>query len=52
MECSFCGIEVKPGTGLKFFRKDGSTLVFCSRKCEKNFGMGRKPSKFKWTNRK
>ncbi len=49
MDCSFCGKEVKPGKGLKYFKKDGTVINFCSRKCEKNFEMGRKPSKLKWT---
>ena len=35
VECSFCGKLIKPGTGILYVKKDGTLLVFCSRKCEK-----------------
>ncbi len=37
------------GAGVTLFKRDGSTLNYCSRKCEKNFKMKRNPLKFKWT---
>ncbi|RLF90485.1 50S ribosomal protein L24e [Thermococci archaeon] len=48
--CSFCGRELKPGTGSMFVRRDGTILYFCSSKCEKNMlKLGRNPRKVKWT---
>lgn len=48
--CSFCGNEIATGTGLAFFRRDGTSLHFCSRKCEMNqFKMKRNPARLKWT---
>jgi len=29
--------------------KSNRVLYFCKKKCEKNWGMGRDPKKFKWT---
>jgi large subunit ribosomal protein L24e len=50
MKCSFCGIEIPPGTGLMYVQKDGKIFYFCGRKCEKNMlKLGRKPRKIKWT---
>jgi len=40
---------LKSGTGKMFVMKSGSTIYFCSKKCEKNWGMGRKPKKVRWT---
>jgi len=52
MKCSFCGEEVERGTGILFVRKDGTTLTFCSSKCEKNMlKLRRNPRKLKWTTR-
>ena len=49
-ECSFCGEKLKPGTGFLFVKKDGTGLLFCSRKCEKNLlQLKRKPAATKWT---
>ncbi|USN45274.1 MAG: 50S ribosomal protein L24e [Candidatus Woesearchaeota archaeon] len=48
--CSFCGEEIKPGTGKLFVKKDGKLLYFCSNKCEKNLVvLGRKPRNVRWT---
>jgi large subunit ribosomal protein L24e len=49
MKCSFCGKEIRPGTGLIFIKKDGSRLDFCTRKCERNTALGRKSRKIRWT---
>jgi large subunit ribosomal protein L24e len=52
MKCSFCGEEVERGIGILFVKRDGTTLNFCSRKCEKNLlKLGRNPRKLKWTAR-
>ncbi|HIQ33007.1 MAG TPA: 50S ribosomal protein L24 [Methanothermococcus okinawensis] len=48
--CSFCGGKIEPGTGKMYVKKDGSILLFCSSKCEKNYKLGRDPRKLKWTN--
>lgn len=32
-----------------FVKNDGSIYYWCSKKCEKNFLMGRNPKKMKWT---
>ena len=51
VRCNFCGVEVKPGQGKIYAKKDGTTFNFCSNKCEKNqIMMKRKPAKTKWTN--
>ena len=34
--CSFCKSKLAPGTGVMFVKRDGSSLYFCSSKCEKN----------------
>jgi large subunit ribosomal protein L24e len=49
MKCTFCGKEIPRGTGLIFIKKDGSRADYCSRKCDRNAGMGRKPRKTRWT---
>jgi large subunit ribosomal protein L24e len=40
---------LKLGTGKMFVMKSGSTMFFCSKKCEKNWKMGRDQKKVKWT---
>lgn len=47
--CSYCGEKITPGKGLMYVRNDGTILYFCSRKCEKNMEMGRKPEELEWT---
>jgi large subunit ribosomal protein L24e len=49
VKCSFCGSKIAPGTGKMVVLKTGATRYFCSRKCEKNWKMGRDPKKIKWT---
>jgi large subunit ribosomal protein L24e len=48
-KCSFCGKLLEPGTGKLFVKKDGSTYLFCSSKCESNFDLGRLPRRTEWT---
>jgi large subunit ribosomal protein L24e len=48
-KCSFCGGKIKIGTGKMLVIKSGVIKYFCSKKCEKNFKMGRDPKKIKWT---
>lgn len=50
VKCSFCGLEIEPGTGLLYVKTDGTLLWFCSRTCYKNHVIyGRDPRKLKWT---
>ena len=48
-KCAFCGKRLNPGTGLMLVKRDGATHTFCTSKCERNFGLGRKPYRVKWT---
>jgi len=47
--CSFCGLQLEPGTGKMFIKKDGSIFYFCSTKCENNQKLGRVPRRVEWT---
>lgn len=48
-KCSFCKINLPHGTGKMLVKKDGSTLFFCSSKCEKNLlKLKRSPRRMKW----
>ncbi len=47
--CSFCGEDIEPGTGLMYVLNDGRVLYFCSRKCYRNWEMGRDNREIKWT---
>ena len=48
--CTFCGIEIEPGTGRMYIKKDGVVYNFCSSKCYKNLViLGRVPRRTTWT---
>ena len=50
VNCSFCGTEVKKGSGKIFVKDNGQVLNFCSMKCEKNMlVLKRDARKLKWT---
>ena len=50
MNCTFCGCNMVPGTGILFVKKTGKIMNLCSKKCEKNsLKLGRIPRKVKWT---
>ncbi|GBE17744.1 MAG TPA: 50S ribosomal protein L24e [Nitrospirae bacterium] len=52
-KCSFCGAKLAQGTGKMLVKKDGSTLFFCSGRCEKNvIKLKRTPRKVKWISKK
>lgn len=51
MQCSYCQAEIAAATGVTMFRKDGSALHYCSRRCERYAEMKRNPRKLKWTGR-
>ena len=46
--CDFCESEIEPGTGTMFVRTDGTTIHFCSSKCEKNADLGRESRGLEW----
>ncbi|WP_435332698.1 50S ribosomal protein L24e [Haloarchaeobius sp. TZWWS8] len=48
-DCEYCGDDITPGTGTMFVHVDGTTVHFCSSKCEKNASLGREPRDLKWT---
>jgi len=48
-ECDYCGADIEPGTGTMFVRKNGTTIHFCSSKCEKNADLGREARDLSWT---
>jgi large subunit ribosomal protein L24e len=49
-KCSFCGNQLKPGTGKLYAKADGKIYYFCCNKCEKNMlKLKRKPLQTKWT---
>jgi len=48
-ECDYCGTDIEPGTGTMFVRTDGTTIHYCSSKCEKNADLGREPRDTEWT---
>lgn len=48
--CNFCGINIEPGTGRLFVKKDGQTFSFCSSKCYKNqIKLKKVPRMTEWT---
>jgi large subunit ribosomal protein L24e len=48
--CSFCGIEIEPGTGMMYIRKDATIYHFCSSKCSKNMvKLKRVPRRTLWS---
>ena len=50
MKCTFCGEEIKKGTGKIFAKNDGKIFYFCTRRCEKNLlKLKRVPRTTKWT---
>ncbi len=50
--CTFCGLEIEPGTGKMYIKKDGTTFHFCSSKCQKNMvKLKRVPRRTEWTER-
>ena len=48
--CTFCGDEIRLGTGKMLVLKDGKIQYFCAMKCEKNLHkLGRKARTTTWT---
>ena len=49
MKCSFCGSQIREGTGKIFVKADGRIFNFCDSKCQKNWNMGRSGKNAGWT---
>ena len=50
MDCTFCGKDIKKGTGIMYIKKEGKVFHFCSSKCEKNLlKLKRVPRYATWT---
>ncbi len=50
VKCSFCGNDLRKGTGEMFAKKEGTVFFFCSHKCKRNLlKLGRSPHKTLWT---
>jgi len=47
--CDYCGDDIEPGTGTMLVRTNGSTVYYCSAKCEKNADLGREARDLEWT---
>lgn len=47
-KCSFCGLNIATGTGKMFVKANGKITWLCSKKCEKNMGMGRESINMRW----
>ena len=47
--CTFCGVQLEPGTGKMLIKKDGTIFYFCSTKCENNQKLGRVSRRVEWT---
>ena len=49
-KCTFCGNNVRKGTGKLYVYTSGKIANFCSHKCEKNLlKLKRKPLQTRWT---
>lgn len=49
-KCNFCGVEIEPGSGSMYVKKDGSVFNFCTKKCYKNqIGLKRVARTTAWT---
>ena len=49
MKCTFCGEQIREGTGKIYVKNDGRIFNFCGSKCQKNWNMGRTGKNVAWT---
>jgi large subunit ribosomal protein L24e len=47
-ECDYCSADIEPGTGTMLVRTDGTTIHYCSSKCESNANLGREARDLEW----
>jgi ribosomal protein L24E len=48
-KCSFSGLRVYPGHGMRLTKVDSTTFLFLNGKCKKMFNQKKKPAKLAWT---
>ncbi len=49
-KCTFCGVDIEPGSGSMYVKKDGTVMNFCTKKCHKNMvSLKRVPRTTAWT---
>jgi len=48
-KCSFSGLRVYPGHGMRLTKQDSSTFLFLNGKCKKLAAQKKKPAKLAWT---
>jgi len=48
-KCSFSGLRVYPGHGMRLTKIDSTTFLFLNGKCKKMFNQKKKPAKIAWT---
>ena len=51
-KCTFCRKDSELGKGMHYVTDEGKVYYFCSKKCRKNFELGRKARKIKWARKK
>jgi ribosomal protein L24E len=48
-KCSFSGLRVYPGHGMRLTKQDSSTFLYLNGKCKKLAEQKKKPAKLAWT---
>lgn len=48
-KCSFSGLRMYPGHGMRLTKQDSSTFLFLNGKCKKLASQKKKPAKLAWT---
>ena len=48
-KCSFSGLRVYPGHGMRLTKQDSSTFLFLNGNCKKLAAQKKKPAKLAWT---
>ena len=48
-KCSFSGMRVYPGHGMRLTKQDSSTFLYLNGKCKKLAEQKKKPAKLAWT---
>ena len=48
-KCSFSGLRVYPGHGMRLTKQDSSTFLYLNGKCKKLAAQKKKPAKLAWT---
>jgi len=48
-KCSFSGLRVYPGHGMRLTKTDSTTFLFLNAKCKRLAAQKKKPAKLAWT---